>query len=186
MAEKSSSSSFTSGSGWQLADVKSVVAIYIDGHLVLSVRGDKPTPCYRVRIDQSPLAVEPPTFIVEWQQSGGFCPEVVTPYQRTAVFFIGTYRETVNVVSAGGTKSVKVEKLADAAAAKSIAAKAPKHREAIGYSADFSFEDAFNDAISKLPPLYPDELQHFVVTETGAVAGGIAGLRTMFVKIRTS
>ena len=181
MAEKSSSSS----SGWELANVKTAVAFYVAGNLVLSVSGDKPTPCYRVRIEQSPLTVEPPTFIVEQQRSGGICPEVITPYQRTAVFFIGTYRETVNVISADGTKSVKVQKVEDSAGAKPVAAKTPKHREAIGYSADFSFEDAFQDAISKLPPLYPDELQNFVVIETGAVIGGFLGLRTMFVKVRT-
>jgi len=180
MAEKSSSS------GWQLADVKRAVAFYVGGNLVLSVSGDKPTPCYRVRIEQSLLTVEPPTFIVEQQRSAGICPEVITPYQRTAVFFIGAYRETIDVVSAGGTKSVKVEKIEESAGAKAVAAaKMPKHREATGYSADFSFEDAFQDAISKLPPLYPDELQNFVVLETGAVIGGFLGLRTMFVKVRT-
>jgi len=183
MAEKSSSS--TSGSGWELANVKSASAFYIGGNLILSVSGDKPTPCYRVRIEESLLPVEPPTFIVQQQPTGGICPQIVTPYTRTAVFFIGVYRETVDVVSASGTKSVKVVKVLETAAAQSVAAKAPKHREATGYSADFSFEDAFQDAISKLPPLYPDELQNFVVTETGAVIGGFLGLRTMFVKVRT-
>jgi len=181
MAEKSSSPS----SGWQLADVKKATAFYIAGNLILTVSGDKPTPCYRVRIEQSLLPVEPPTFIVQQQPTGGICPEVITPYQRTAVFFIGTYRPTVDVVSASGTKSVKVERVEESAAAKSVAAKTPKHREATGYSADFSFEDAFQDAISQLPPLYPDELQNFVVLETGAVIGGFLGLRTMFVKVRT-
>jgi hypothetical protein len=164
-----------------LANVKTATAVYIGGHLILAVSGDKPTPCYQVRIEQSMLPIEPPEFIVTWQPSGP-CPEVITPYRRVAVFFIGTYRETVNVISADGTKSVKVEKLE----AKAVAAqKAPAHRTATGYSATFSFDDAFGDAISKLPPLYPDELQHFVVTETGAVVGGIAGLRTMFVTVRT-
>ena len=184
MAEKSSSS--TSGSGWALANVKEAAAFYIDGHLILTVSGDKPTPCYQVRIEQSLLPVEPPTFIVEQKSTAAICIEVITPYTRTAVFNIGTYRPTIDVVSAGGTKSVKVVKVEETAGAKSIAAaKAPKSRTAIGYSADFSFEDAFQDAISKLPPLYPDELQNFVVTETGAVIGGLLGLRTMFVKVRT-
>ncbi|HEX7677261.1 MAG TPA: hypothetical protein VF713_04000 [Thermoanaerobaculia bacterium] len=166
---------------WNLADVKDAVAVYFDGHLILSVSGKKPTPCYRVRIEQSPLAVETPTFVVEWQSTGGPCPEVITPYQRTAVFSIGVYRETVDVVSAEGTKSVKVKKLDSTT---DLAEKAA-HRTATGYSATFSFEDAFEDAIGKLPPLHPDELQHFVVTNTGAVVGGFLGLRTMFVTVRT-
>src|SRR5258706_6553054 len=167
---------------WELAHVKKAVAVYYGGHLTLSVSGDNPTPCYRVRIEQSLLPVEPPTFIVERQTTGGPCPDVITPYQRTAVFFIGGYRETIDVISRDGTKSVKVVKLD---ATKGLAEKAPAHRTATGYSASFSFEDAFEDAISKLPPLFPDEVQHFVVTETGAVVGGFLGLKTLFVTVRT-
>lgn len=173
-------------SPWELARVKSAEAYYLGGHLILIVSGDKPTPCYTVRIDGS-LDVEPPTFIVQWRQ-GGICPQVITPYRKVAVFFIGSYRETINVVSEEGTKSVAVKKLplplegADAEAAKTYA---PAQRQATGYSSTFSFEDAFRNAIAQLPPRFPDELQQFTVTETGALVGGIAGIQELFVTVRT-
>ena len=173
-------------SPWELANVKSAEAYYLAGHLILIVSGDKPTPCYTVRID-NPLDVEPPTFFVEWRQTGGFCPQVVTPYRKVAIFNIGAYREKINVVSAEGTKSVTVKKLPlvrEGAAAE--AEKKFPDRIATGYSSTFSFEEAFQNAIAQLPPLFPDELQQFVVLETGAVVGGIAGIRELYVTARTS
>ena len=47
-----------------------------------------------------------------------------------------------------------------------------------------SFEEAFEDAIEQLPPLYPDELQQFVVTQTGALVGGIDGLHELYVTVQ--
>lgn len=173
-------------SPWELARVKKSEAYYFGGHLILIVSGDKPTPCYKVRIERSPLGVEPPTFIVEWREIGDFCPDVVTPYRQVGIFYIGTYREKINVVSAEGTKSVAVKKLPlplEGAAAEA-AKKAPAPRTATGYSRRFSFEEAFENAIEQLPPLYPDELQHFVVTETGAFVGSIAGLHELYVTVK--
>lgn len=175
-------------SPWEPARVNSVEAYYLGGHLILVIDGEKPTPCYTVRVEQ-PLDVEPPTFIVEWRQTGGLCPQVVTPYRKVAIFYIGTYREKINVVSAEGTKSVAVKKLplphtgAVAEAAKKAGITA---RTATGYSDAFSFEEAFADAITQLPPLFPDELQQFVVTETGAFIGGFAGIRKLYVTVRTN
>lgn len=71
---------------------------------------------------------------------------------------------------------------ADAEAAKTSA---PPQRHATGYSSTFSCEDAFRNAIAQLPPRFPDELQKFVVTETGALVGGIAGIQQLFVTVRT-
>jgi hypothetical protein len=170
---------------WELARVKTAEAYYLGGHLILVISGDKASPCYTVRIDGS-LDVEPPTFIVQWRQSGD-CPQVITPYRKAAIFFIGSYREKINVVSAEGTKSIAVKKLAfplegaDAEAAKKIPV-----RYATGYSAAFSFEEAFRNAIAQLPPRFPDELQQFVVTETGALVGGIAGIHELYVTVSTA
>lgn len=138
-----------------------------------------------MRIDGS-LDVDPPTLIVQWRQ-GGICPQVVTPYRKVAVFFIGSYRETVNVVSEEGTTSVAVKKLPlarEGADAEAVKGYAPGERQATGYSSAFSFEEAFRNAIAQLPPRFPDELQQFVVTETGALVGGIAGVQKLFVTVR--
>jgi hypothetical protein len=60
-------------------------------------------------------------------------------------------------------------------------------REATGYSPKLSFDEAFADALAKLrgEPKHPDELIRCRVVETGAEVGGIAGLRRMFVTVRT-
>ena len=173
-------------SAWELARVKSAEAYFIGGHLILIISGDKPTPCYRIRIDQL-TDLEPPTFVVQWREVGSFCTDVVTPYREVRIFFIGAYSETVNLETADGTKSVKVKKLPlplEGAAAEA-AKKASPDRSATGYSSRFSFEEAFLNAIAQLPPRYPDELQQFIVVETGAFVGGIAGIRMLFVTVRT-
>ena len=171
-------------SPWDLANVKTAEAYFLGGHLILIVSGDKPTPCYTVRIDHS-LDVEPPTFIVQWRRTGAACPQVVTPYRKVEIFFIGSYREKIDVVSAEGTKSVPVKNLLQLQGAEAEAAKKFPARTATGYSSTFSFEEAFRNAIAQLPPRFPDELQRFVVIETGALVGGIAGIQRLFVTIRT-
>lgn len=57
-------------------------------------------------------------------------------------------------------------------------------RHATGYSSRVSFEDAFRNAIAQLPPRFPDELQQFVVTDTGALVGGVAGIQELYVTVR--
>jgi hypothetical protein len=59
-------------------------------------------------------------------------------------------------------------------------------RTAIGYSIKFSFDEAFQNAIHSLPPNpmnYPDYLETVKVIEIGALFGGIAGVRQMFIKV---
>ena len=167
-------------SPWELARVKTAEAYSIAGHLIIIVSGEKPTPCYRVRIEYVLTIAPPPTFLVEWREIGPVCPDVVTPYREVAVFDIGSTPDKIDVVTADGTKSVTVKHLP--LTHKEEATKVAR-RKATGYSARFSFEEAFDDAIAKLPALYPDELQDFLVTETGALVGSIAGLHTMYVTV---
>jgi hypothetical protein len=61
--------------------------------------------------------------------------------------------------------------------------------EAVGYSKNFSFDEAFKDAMKNLPqhkPSHPDEMTNITVVEIGAQLGGIAGLRQLVVRIRAS
>jgi hypothetical protein len=58
--------------------------------------------------------------------------------------------------------------------------------EATGYSEDFKFDEAFNDAVQQLPETnIPDWQDVIHVDDVGAIIGGIAGVRTMYVKIST-
>lgn len=109
--------------------------------------GDKPTPCYRVRIEYVLTINPPPTFVVEWREFGSACPDVVTPYRQAATFNIGSTPDKIDVVTADGTMSVNVQHLPlrrEGAAA--AAAKKAAPRTATGYSRTFSFEEAFQNA----------------------------------------
>jgi hypothetical protein len=171
---------------WEPAKVNEITAVFFSGHLMLTAKGDKPTPCYEVQIFKSPLPVEPPTYSVEWRRGPGICPDVVTPYEVTTIDYIGTYRPFVDVITADGTKKVPVENRDADATPSGVDKKfVTTPRTATGYSDSFSFEDAFRNAIAQLPPLFPDQLQHFVVTETGALVGGFVGQRRLFVTVRT-
>ncbi len=64
---------------------------------------------------------------------------------------------------------------------------AVRYRESIGYSNKLSFDEAFADAIKKLPPAsvkFSDMLETVEVVHIGASFGGIAGFRRLEVRIR--
>ncbi|MDC0723383.1 hypothetical protein [Nannocystis bainbridge] len=64
---------------------------------------------------------------------------------------------------------------------------AVRYRESIGYSNKLSFDEAFADALKKLPPpsvKFPDMLETVEVVQIGASFGGIAGFRRLEVRIR--
>ncbi len=64
---------------------------------------------------------------------------------------------------------------------------AVRYRESIGYSNKLSFDEAFADAVKKLPPAsvsFPDMLETIEVVQIGASFGGIAGFRRLEVRIR--
>jgi hypothetical protein len=59
--------------------------------------------------------------------------------------------------------------------------------EATGYSEDFKFDEAFSDAVRQLPESnIPDWQDVIQVDDIGAIIGGIAGVRKMYVKISTN
>ena len=62
-----------------------------------------------------------------------------------------------------------------------------RYRESIGYSNKLSFDEAFADAVKKLPPAsvkFPDMLETIEVVQVGASFGGIAGFHRLEVRIR--
>ena len=64
---------------------------------------------------------------------------------------------------------------------------AVRYRESIGYSNKLSFDEAFADALRKLPPpsvKFPDMLETVEVVHIGASFGGIAGFHRLEVRIR--
>ena len=64
---------------------------------------------------------------------------------------------------------------------------AVRYRESVGYSNKLSFDEAFADAVKKLPPAsvkFSDMLETVEVVHIGASFGGIAGFRRLEVRIR--
>lgn len=64
---------------------------------------------------------------------------------------------------------------------------AVRYRESVGYSNKLSFDEAFADAIKKLPPAsvkFSDMLETVEVVHIGASFGGIAGFHRLEVRIR--
>lgn len=64
----------------------------------------------------------------------------------------------------------------------------PRRVQATGYSAAYSFDEAFRDAISNLPPdenPFPDKLTTIHVVDVGAMFGGFVGLSQMYVTVET-
>lgn len=191
---------------WTLAECEKLRAFDFMGRLVITAEGHKPTPCHVVRIMASPLLIYPPQFLVQWEQRG-MCIEVLTPYHVASRPYIWpSGKKTVKVahLRAGevATEDVPVEVVRTFATsgggggvpspfavdsgAESRTAPQGATDTAIGYSDSFSFEEAFQDAITNLPkrqPSHPDELVRITVTKTGAEMGGIAGFHHLFVEI---
>ena len=91
-------------------EVKEAKAVFVYGYLILYVKGEKSTPCHIVDIERSLLPVEPPAFIVtQTLPAGTMCQQVVTPFEFSKAFFIGVFRDTINVVDAQGTKEIPVK-----------------------------------------------------------------------------
>jgi hypothetical protein len=64
---------------------------------------------------------------------------------------------------------------------------AVRYRESVGYSNKLSFDEAFADALKKLPPAsvkFADMLETVEVVHIGASFGGIAGFHRLEVRIR--
>ena len=191
----------------QLAEVKRASAVYFFGRLLITVQGEKPNPCYTITIQKSPLTIYPPQYIARaCVDTGKICPQVITPY-RVSSLFISARVERITLKTAGGDISVDVRQVAGPDKFHASGAgedhgqpsirltdsheveigKSVQPREATGYSENFSFDEAFRDAVANLPPSeppYPDELTTVTVTNIGALFGGFVGFNKMFVSVR--
>jgi hypothetical protein len=180
-----------------LASCNAIEAWYAHGHHIIRAAGELPTPCYTVDIRRSPLRVEPPQFSVERCPTGGFCPEVITPFVLAELFDIGERREQIVVHHDGeAAKEIKVQELpADSDELAAVfGVSATSTDEATGFSKRLPYEgswsDAFGealaDAFAKLSARaeYPDELVRISVVDSGVLVGGFAGFRHMYVSVR--
>jgi hypothetical protein len=63
-------------------------------------------------------------------------------------------------------------------------AKSTPKNEFTGVSPNFSFEEAFKDAIAKTPKNLPTDLFKYIVLETGYEKGGFVNVDNLYVKIK--
>ena len=188
-------------SEWRLADVAEAKAYWYDDCHVILIRGQAPTPCYDIDLEQSLLDVEPPAFVAQWRERPGACVQVVTPYEYREAFRVGAKRDEVVVYSEPGALTVPVEDWSDSAPlayGSSTEGRAGisnlydpltgdelPANEAVGYSTDWNFAEAFRAAIQALPqPEGPDALARYEVVASGAEIGGIAGFDRLWVRAR--
>lgn len=176
------------GDRCKLAERDSIQAFAFRNMLFIRAKGKKPSPCHTVRIERNLLTVEPPGFVLQVCRTGGFCPQVVTPYDVTKPFR-GVAADEIVVHHAGGFDTVPVVEvhLPSPHERDTLVAGGTGGDEATGRSSNLSFDEAFADALENLGPLqdpHPDQMDVVVVTEIRGEFGGIAGLHDLVVTIR--
>lgn len=178
-----------------LAMVERAKAYQVGAFLLLRVTGEKPNGCHVVDLERNLLDQEPPTFMATWYTLPNVrCAPEAVRYEHQEAFGVGVKRDAVTLHHAGGELSVEVEELSpdtegllqDLAAPKiPMGDVLPQGGEAVGYSRNFDFKEAFQDAIDKIRvPSVPDWLTTYTVLEVGAEIGGIAGFNHLFVRVR--
>ena len=179
----------------ELAKVETAQGYQVGDYLVLRITGDKPSPCFVVDIEQSPIDIFPPQFVATWWIDPRVrCPQVITPYERVEAFAVANLGgKSVTLQTADGDREISVEEIteeraaAPATAGVSIADVIGPPQEAVGYSDDYDVGAAVKDAIGNLPRRgehIPDWLAQYTVVEIGAEVGGIAGFNRLYARVR--
>jgi len=182
------------GPGVELAQRRSIRAFRSGQYVLIVAEGEVPTPGFEVEIVESPLRIFPQQYNLLRRERPGIWPQVVTPYRVGKVVVFPADQPVVTVHHADGDDRVTIEECGDElrefAAAVSVGHDTASPAGAVhatGFSRNLSFDEAFADALAGLPPVeppFPDALTRVEVLEIGALFGGIAGFRDLFVRIR--
>ena len=179
--------------GCELGSQKSIRAFRAGRSVLVLVEGELPTPGYKVDIEQSPLRIFPPQFNLVRCPLPGVWPDVVTPYGYAETVPFPPDHKQITIHHAGGAAEVQIERLVKELEAygRAVGEETPHPcppgaDEATGFSKDLSFDEAFADALSNLPPLNlpgADRMVRIEVAEIGALFGGIAGFHDLTVRV---
>jgi len=179
--------------GWQLAERARIRAFRAGRYVLLLAEGHLPDPGFEVDLRRSPLRIFPQQYDLVQRRRPGFFPAVLVPYRYAEVVRFPVEAPTVVVHHADGSDAVDIEECGEelagfvAVVSDGASGTRPGAVEAVGSSAALSFDEAFADAVANLPPVeppFPDAMDRVVVTDTGALFGGIAGLHHLFVRVR--
>ena len=174
----------------ELAEVEHAAAMWIDGQVRIQVSGEVPESCWVVEIEQSPLDVWPPHFLVNRHRTSPICAQVMTPYVVANCFVTGQRPEQITLVHKGGQMEVEVKDGAETPVVARPGDADGEYDEAEGRShRRFSFDEAFTNAVAALPvpdQAVADQLENIVVAEIWGEVGGIAGSHDLVVRVRRS
>ena len=181
------------GPGTELAQRCVIKAFRVGQYVLIVATGELPTPGYEVDIVPSLLRIFPQQFNLLRRERPGIWPQVVTPYRYGEVVLFPADQPVVTVHHADGHDDVTIEEcgedLRELAAAVFGSPDLPCPSGAVqatGFSRNLSFDEAFSNALQGLPPAeppFPDALIRIRVLEVGALFGGFAGFRDLFVRI---
>jgi hypothetical protein len=140
--------------------------------LYINARGTLPDQCRTVLIRMSPIDVWPPEFSVEACRVASLCAEVVTPYDVTQDFDLGSIPERIVVHDADGPHEIPVEIVPDRTPARPSAAASD---EATGVSIGAaSLGGALADAARQLSVgQHPNTPRRVIAVEISYEEGGI-------------
>ena len=177
----------------ELAARTSIRAFRTDQDLLVVAEGELPTPGFRVDVQQDPRQTFPPQFSLLRCQLPGIFPQVITPFRYSETVRFPADPATVTVHHADGADEVAIEDCGEELSAYAEVVRGSPDRpcpagadEAVGFSKNLSFDEAFARALADLPPLDvpgADVLARVQVVEVGGLFGGIAGFRDLFVRV---
>ena len=176
----------------ELAARTSLRAFRARDNVLLVAAGELPTPGYEVDVERSPIRIFPPQFNLWRCALPGVFPEVITPYTYAETVRYPTDQAHITVHHAEGADEVPIEECGPQLAPYAEVVQGHDREcpegadQAIGFSKALRFDEAFADAVAKLPPFtptHPDTLVTIRVVETGALFGGFAGFRDLYVRV---
>lgn len=176
----------------ELATRTSVRAYRAGQSVLIVAEGELPSPGYEVDVEQSPIRIFPPQFNLWRCALPGVFPQVITPYTYSESVRYPADQPAITVHHADGADEVPIEDCGpELASYRKVVdgedGQCPEGAEqATGFSKTLSFDEAFVDALGKLPPLTPpgaDTLVTVRVVDAGALFGGIAAFRDVYVRV---
>ena len=178
----------------ELAERTRIRAFRAYEDILILAEGDLPSPGFTADIEQSPIRIFPQQFNLVRCRLDGIFPQVVTPYRHAETVRFPADQPQVTVHHADGADQVDIEECpgelapyAQTMAPGGAAVPCPEGAvEATGFSPNLSFDEAFADAIAKLPPdpaIFADALARVHVVEIGGLFGGFPGFSDLFVRV---
>ena len=176
----------------ELAGRTRIRAIRTAHNLLIVAEGELPTPGFRVAIEPDPRKIHPQQFDLLRCPLPGVFPQVLTPFRHAETVRFPPEAPTVTVHHADGADEVAISECGPELSAYVEAVRgAPDRRcppgadEATGFSRRLSFDEAFADALAKLPSREPgaDRLTRLQVLDVGALFGGLAGCHDLYVRV---